>query len=397
MEIAYLVNQYPAVSHTFIRREIQALERLDVNVHRFSLRSNKASLVDEADLSEYSKTIIVTESKKLSILYSCILTVALHPAAFLAALRLCLKLGRTANAVIKHLIYFVEACFIKVSIESLSVTHLHAHFGTNSATIALIIKKLGGPDYSFTVHGPEEFDKPMQLSLDKKIKHAKFVAAISFYGVSQLSRWSASSDWGKIKIVRCGLNLDEFQVSSDISSTKQLICVGRLCEQKAQLLLINAIANLLRRGVDVNLTLVGDGPMRQQVEQRIDKLGLRANIKLTGWLSQEKIRHEISHSRVLVLPSFAEGLPVVIMEALAMGRPVISTYIAGIPELIKHNQNGWLLAAGDSASLEYSIENALSKTNAYILEMGRQGRKDVEKMHDINDQAKTLLGYIVSD
>ena len=214
--------------------------------------------------------------------------------------------------------------------------------------------------YSFTCHGPEEFEKAELLSLDVKLARAAFAVCISYFGRSQLMRWTPIHQWQKIAIVRCGV--DPLFFNSPVLPSPvapRLVCVGRLDAAKGQLLLIKAARRLLDAGVALEIVIVGDGPSRSHIQDAILCNGLQDTVRLIGWASGARVREEISAARALVLPSFAEGLPVVIMEAMALGRPVISTYVAGIPELIEFGKNGWLVPAGDDIALGEAMRSAL--------------------------------------
>ena len=391
--VAYLINQYPRASHSFIRREILALEAQGVTVHRFAIRPF-AEVVDEADKAEEAKTHVLLKGGTLA--SSTLATLLTRPGTFIRALRLTIKVGRRSErGTLRHLVYLAEACVLVRELRARSVQHLHAHFGTNSATVAMLARELGGPPYSFTCHGPEEFDRPEALALDEKVARAAFTVAISSYGRSQLYRWTRAADWSRIYVVHCGVDqmfLDSARQAQGFSlgSSPRLVCVGRLCEQKGQLLLCRAAAQLAEEGLDFQITLVGDGPMRRDIEREIQRLDLGAHIKITGWMSNPQVRQQILESRALVLPSFAEGLPVVIMEALALGRPVISTYVAGIPELVENSVNGWLVPAGDVDSLARAMRQALEASPQSLEEMGRQGAARVAQQHDVNMEAVKL-------
>ena len=215
------------------------------------------------------------------------------------------------------------------------VRHIHAHFGTNGAEVAMLCHLLTGIPYSFTVHGPDEFDRPEYLGLPEKVRHAAFVCVVSAFTSSQICRWIPPKEWPKIKLVRCGLDADFLmQRPASVGSRTQLLNVGRLSEQKGQLTLLSALAVLVREGVQFKMAIAGDGPLRPAIERKIRALGLQDHVELTGWLTNSQVRARLRAARALILPSFAEGLPVVLMEALALGRPVVTTYVAGIPELV---------------------------------------------------------------
>ena len=396
MQITYLINQYPKVSHSFIRREILALERQGFNVQRIALRGWNEAVVDIEDIAEQKKTQYVLAQGIVSLLLVTLKVLLTAPARFFVALRLALKMARASEKSLPyHLIYLAEACKILPWLKSHQSQHLHAHFGTNSAEIAMLAGVLTRLPYSFTVHGPEEFDKPQALGLNTTIHHAKFVVAISAFGRSQLFRWASYFDWKKIKIVHCGLEASFYNVPAmPIAAMPRLVCVGRLCEQKGQLLLLEAAKKLNDSGMNFELILAGDGEMRAEAESLITNYQLHGKVIITGWISSDEVRNHILSSQALVLPSFAEGLPVVIMESMSLRRPVISTYIAGIPELLIQGENGWLCAAGDVDDLSKAMREALTMPVETLQKMGDAAYMRVIARHNIDIEAAKLAEHI---
>lgn len=392
LRVGYLINQYPKVSHSFIRREILALEAHGVEVDRFTVRP-PGELVDPDDRTEAGRTRVLLGGSVLGLLGLGLRELCTRPGPFLRAWRLAVRLGRgSARGVPRHIAYLLEAVRLRRWLAAADVPHLHAHFGTNSATVALLCRVLGGPGFSFTVHGPEEFDAPGPLALAEKIARAEFVVAISSYGRSQLFRWCPFDAWDKVHVVRCAVDggwLAEPPTPVDATS-RRLVCVGRLCEQKGQALLLAAAARLHAEGIDFRLVLVGDGEMRRPLEARIAEHGLGTRVEITGWASGDQVRAHLHGARALVLPSFAEGLPVVIMEALALGRPVLSTSVAGIPELVRPGENGWLVPAGDVDALTDAMRRVLTTDGATLTRMGQAGRLAVEARHRAATEADTL-------
>jgi colanic acid/amylovoran biosynthesis glycosyltransferase len=253
----------------------------------------------------------------------------------------------------------------------------------------MLTRLLGGPEYSFTVHGPDEFMAPM--GLDEKVHHAAFVVAISCFGRSQLYLRSRYADWRKIHVVHCGVEGSfHDQASSGAPAGPRLVCVGRLCEAKGQLLLIEAAARLERAGIECELVLAGDGPLRGKIEALIKRLDLASRVRVTGWISSDRVRAEIMAARALILPSFAEGLPVVLMEAMALRRPVLSTYVAGIPELVIPGENGWLFPAGSIEDLVSAMASCLSKDPTELSRMGELGYARVMARHSIDRESAKL-------
>jgi colanic acid/amylovoran biosynthesis glycosyltransferase len=392
LTIAYLVNQYPMVSHSFIRREIAALERLGLTVHRVAVRGWSGTLADPEDQAERTRTRFLLQGGAKSLVGPMLRTLIASPMRFAEAAALAWRSARVSEKSLPHhLVYLAEACLLLGWLREWRVQHLHAHFGTNGAQVAMLANALGGPSFSFTAHGPEEFDRPQALSLGEKIRRAKFVAAISSFGRSQLFRWVDHTQWAKVHVVHCGLE-QAFHAGAvaKASSAPQLVCVGRLCEQKGQLLLMEAARLLKDRGVKFTLVLAGDGEMRPEIEASIARHGLGTSVRITGWISGAQVRTELLAARALVLASFAEGLPVVIMEAMSLRRPVLSTFVAGIPELVQPGESGWLVPAGDVERLADAMAQCLQTPDDVLARMGEAARARALARHDVDTEAAKL-------
>lgn len=390
LKLAYFVNQYPKVSHSFIRREILALERHGCEVLRIALRGWGEPLPDEEDQRERQRTRYVLRRGVRGLLLPLLVMLVRRPVRLLTAFRLALRMSRDSDRPLPyHLIYVIEACRIALWLADAGIEHLHAHFGTNSAEIAMLARALGGPPYSFTVHGPDEFIRPM--GLEEKIHRAAFVAAISDFGRSQLYMRSCYADWPKVRVVHCGLER-AFYDGDPVPPVEapRLVCVGRLCEAKGQLLLLDAAARLAAGGTPFELVLAGDGPLRGELEALIHRHGLTRQVRITGWIASAEVRREILAARAMVLPSFAEGLPVVIMEAMALRRPVLSTYVAGIPELVRPGENGWLFPAGSIESLAEAMQDCLARPPRELQAMGDAAYARVLSRHAIDVETAKL-------
>ncbi|MFN3969822.1 MAG: glycosyltransferase [Gemmobacter sp.] len=398
MKLAYLVNTYPRASHSFIRREIVAVERAGHPVHRFAMRSDRAALKDAADLAEDARTEHILAAGALPILASTFAAMA-HPARFLSALGLALACGARGagggdgtGGRLRHLIYLAEAAHVAARARALGITHLHAHFGTNSATVAMLAHALGGPPFSFTTHGPEEFDAPRALSLPEKCARAAFTVAISSFGRSQLCRWSDPAHWPRLRVVHCGIDPAAFATPAALpAGGPHLVAIGRLAEQKGFALLLDAFAMAAPHHPQLRLTLVGDGPLRGPLTDQANRLGIAPGVTFAGWQDEQGVRVALAAAQALILPSFAEGLPVVIMEAMAAARPVIATAIAGVPELVLPGETGWLVPAGDAQALATAIDQLAATPFDRLSAMGTAARARVLARHDIDHEAARLL------
>ena len=392
MKVAYLTNQYPHVRHTFIRREVVALEGHGVEVVRFSVRDSGADAVDPADRAEYAKTRALLAAGKVTLLTALLGHALTRPVRFVRALRRTVRFGRRSDrGVLRHLVYLAEACLLRKWLAADRVDHLHVHFATNPAAVALFCQLLGGPDYSITIHGPEEWDRPEALSLKEKYEAATFVVAVSDFGRCQVYRWTALPFWPNVHVVRCGV--DEAFLKADpepVPDTDKLVLVAGLVEQKGHLLLVQALGRVRDAGAQFHIVFVGDGHLRPRLEDEVKRLGLTDRVTFAGWQSNAEVREHLRTSRALVMPSFAENLPVAMMEALATGRPVLGTYIAGVPELVESGVNGWLVPAGNVEATADAILKILRTPADELTRMGRAGAARVRDLHDARKEAARL-------
>lgn len=395
LTIGYLTNVYPSVSHSFIRREILALERAGVIVHRFSVRAAATALPDSGDRAEQTKTLVLLHAGIVAFLTGVLLVAIAQPARFLRAWRLALAMAHAGRGGrLRHLAYLVEACVLVRLTAARGIRHLHVHFGTNPAAVARLARALGGPTYSLTIHGPEEFDAPVELSLSQKIADAAFVVAISHFGRAQLMRWSRRADWARVSVVQCGVD-DIFLRPAqppDRGASRTFVCVARLDPQKGLSVLIEAAAQVAR-DEDFQLRIIGDGPMFAELARMIRHHGLEKHVVLRGWRSATEVHAEIENARALVLSSFAEGLPVVLMEALALHCPVIATAVGGVAELVD-GECGWLVPAGSPGRIAAAMRAALQTPPDRLRAMGEEGRSRVLARHDAAVNAHMLLDLL---
>ena len=391
LRIGYLMNSYPMTSTTFIRREIESLEALGLQIRRYAVRHWGEKLVDPLDVAEQERTHYLLTGNARALVLSFFVVFLTNPLGLLRGLALWLRVCRNSGALtIRHFAYLLQATYFYRRSRQDGLQHVHVHFSTNATTVAMLARRMGGVSYSFTAHGPDEFVDPTVSSLSLKVENAAFVAAISHYCKVLLVRFSSFAHWDKIVIVHCGLDVGDFRADFAFDEgNRSLVCVGRICPQKAQLLIPPALALLKSDFPDVKVHFVGDGESRPALEAAIERHGTQDMVALHGWMVNSEVRELLAESRALLLPSFAEGLPVVIMESLALGRPVISSYIAGIPELVD-GSCGWLVPAGSIEGIASAIRAALTTSPEKLAEMGREGRRRIEAEHNLSTIAPKL-------
>lgn len=397
LRLAFLTSLYAKQSHTFMRQEVAGLRALGWDVRTFSIRRpSDAEIVDDQVRREHENTQYILAAGAVKLALAAVRELARSPGRFLKVLGLARAVSTPGlSGHVKPLAYVAEAAYLAGLLRRQRIEHIHNHLGRNSASVAMMASALTGIPYSLTIHGPTEFDEPKTLALREKIHRSAFTVAISEYGRSQLCRWTDLADWPKIVVVHCGVGPDFLGAEiTPLPEAPRLVSVGRLAEQKGQLVLVEAAALLRDRGVAFHLEIIGDGPMRTQIERLIRDRGLGDHVHLAGWRDSAGVRRAIVESRLMVLPSFAEGLPVVLMEALALGRPVVSTYVAGIPELVRPGREGWLVPPGSVEMLAETLAEALGTETEALQHMGRSGADRVARRHDIAVEVRKLARCI---
>jgi glycosyltransferase involved in cell wall biosynthesis len=390
MTLAYLLNSYPMTSTTFIRREMAAIEAAGVPIKRFAVRHWPEALVDPDDRAEQDRTEYLLTGNVGALLCGFAVVLLTTPGRLACALPTLFALIRAARGgLVRHAGYLLQAIHLRRRCAALGITHLHAHFSTNAAAVVLLCRRLGGPAYSFTVHGPDELADPSSNGILLKAQQAQHIVAISAYCRNHLCAVLPESLHDRIAIIPCGVDPAEY-ASTPPAPDGALLCVGRLCPQKGQVEIPGAVAALAGLYPDLRIVLVGDGESRAAIERAIDDLGVEDRLLLRGWCSNAEVREMLSQARALLLPSHAEGLPIVIMEAFASGKPVITTRVAAIPELVDESC-GWLFNAGSADGLRDAMAAAMSADQAMLATMGAEGRRRIERRHDLRQIAPQLI------
>lgn len=392
--IAYLTGEYPRASDTFIQREIAALRNLGTTVLTCTIRqTEREHHVGTEQQEEAANTFSVLASVRnpLKLIWLHTKLACITPRRWFSALKLAWATRPPGlRNFIYQFFYFAEAGILAEYLRKNSVTHLHNHFGNSSCSVAMLASEISGIPFSYTMHGPAIFFEPKHWRIDEKIARSQFVACISHYCRSQGMLFADPQHWSKMRIVHCGVELARYKKVKSKSANKHLLFVGRLAPIKGVLLLLDAFSQLLETHPDTTLTLVGDGPSRGDLEGKTISLGLENKVTFTGYKSQGEIANLLATTDIFVLPSFAEGVPVVLMEAMASSVPVIAPHVAGVPELVEDGQSGFLVSPGNTKMLVARLCELLDNP-ALCAKMGKKGRKKVEAEFDASKEAAWLL------
>jgi colanic acid/amylovoran biosynthesis glycosyltransferase len=400
MRIAYLASRYPAVSHTFIQREIAGLRELGVTIDTFAIRrAQPDEVLSRADEAEARGTYALLPVRVTHLLRAHLRALVRHPRGYRATLREALRLApRGARGALWQAFYFGEAVLLWDRLRRRRIPHVHAHFANVASDVALLATYLGreagdGPrSWSLTMHGSTEFYDVPGYRLAEKARTAAFVACVSDFTRSQMMLFLEEEHWPKLALVRCGVDPERFAPGvvaggeapggSGGAGSVRVLAVGRLVGGKGFALLVDAVHALVARGRDVALTVVGDGPSREHLHAQAARLGLGDRVEWVGALGQDEIREAYARADVFCLPSFAEGVPVVLMEAMAMEVPVVATRIAGIPELIEEGESGLLVTPARADELADAI-GRLVDDPALRARLGAAGRRAVLEGYDL--------------
>lgn len=385
--IAYVVSQYPKLSESFVLREVRSLKARGFRLNVASINGLERPL-DQMTAEEREETVDTYYVKPDGVkgaLKAHAKTLKENPGAYFSALKMVFSLGRfDLQKLLFNFLYFTEALMIGQWMDKKGHTHLHAHLASQAATVAMFVKKVFGKGYSLTVHGPDEFYNAPGQYLPQKIDATDFIVCISFFARSQMMKLSPYRNWHKFDIARLGVDPDIFvpRPQPEGRDTFEIICVGRLCEAKGQHILVDAVEKLHREDKKVFLRLVGDGPDRESLAQVIRERKLDGVVHLEGPVNQDRIRELYAQADAFSIPSFAEGIPVVLMESMAMEIPCVTTRITGIPELIENGVDGLLVAPSDVDGLADAIGRLMDDRDLCV-SLGKKGREKVIEKYNL--------------
>jgi glycosyltransferase involved in cell wall biosynthesis len=391
--IAYLVSRYPTLSMIFVLREVVALRTLGFRIETASINppDRPPEKLTAQEREEAARTYCVKSHGVAGAVAAHAKTLLLNFAGYSRGGVLAFRLaGLDLGRLLLNLAYFTEGLMVGQWMRRNGQTHLHVHLASQAASVGLFTRCVFGVGYSLTVHGPDEFYDVQGQYLVEKIAAADFVVCISSYTRSQLMKLSPYADWSKFFVARLGVDVSVFSsMDRNPPDCFEILCVGRLVPAKGQHLLIAAIERLTLEGRRVQLRLVGDGPDEASLRTQAARILHPECVVFEGAVNQDRIRSLYAAAHVFCLPSFAEGLPVVLMEAMAMGIPCVSTSIAGIPELIRNEMDGLLVAAGDTDALVASL-GRLMDDSGLCTRLATSGRARVFEQHNLTRNIKSL-------
>lgn len=396
--VAMITGTYPSLSMTFVDREVRALRAMGCDVVTFTLRQPTQKSV--------SGDFQAAEAKRVISLYAMSRQPKDFIAAFLMAVMRPLRLASTVRlavqsytwkdpGLIRQLAYLCAAILMARQLRQRGITHIHNHLGDSSGTVAMLTAELTGTPFSITLHGPEIFDEAVRWHLRRKIARAQFVACISKFCRARAMLNADPSDWSKLEIVRCGVELTQYPAKACNSDGRRLLFVGRLEIRKGITTLIEAMSLLRRHGCSTYLTVVGQGAMRPDIEGQISAVGLAEVVELAGPMDEAGVAKALGLADIVIVPSLSEGLPVILMEAMACGLPVIASSVDGIPELVSDGVTGLLVPPADAKALAAAIQRLMSSPELRV-RFGRSGQQRVQRDHDAARNARSLLDLIAS-
>lgn len=399
--IAYLNTKYPSLSHTFIEREIRGLRQRGLDIKTFSIRKPNAwdTLSEHHRKAQEQTTYLLDGIAPLlvSVIW-CLLTRPLSLArALVRSQRLALP-GLKGRLL--YLAYLLEATRLAHQMTRYGINHVHVHMANNGATVAMLASgMITNGSYSLTIHGSAEFFNVEHHRLAPKAADADFVRCISHFCKAQVMAWSDLSKWDSYHVIHCGVDPREFALVERLPDDQlRLLTVGRMASIKGYPLLLRACRKLSERGMSWSLDMVGDGPMLSRLKELAADLGIQSSVCFHGAVGQDEIQRCYERCNVMVISSFMEGIPVVLMEAMVKGLAVVSTDVGGIRELVVPDSTGWLVGPGSVEALCEGLSNAAKHLDS-LSAMGRSGRQHVINEFSVDGMCDSLyrvfaeLGY----
>jgi glycosyltransferase involved in cell wall biosynthesis len=404
LRVGYVMTHYPRVALTFIDNEIAGVERHGIAVQPFAMNlPGDEDMLAPLAADKRARTVYLKASKTAAA-GALLGALARHPIAMTRlTLRALASAGSDVGLMARRMAHLAQGALLAKRAAAADISHLHAHFGLAPATIAWFATEIGrahrrDASFGFTIHGFHDFVEPMTARLDLKAAAARHVVCISDFTRSQLCRGTDPALWPRFRVVRCGVDLDRFvwRAPPPHGSAVTVMALGRLSAEKGFAVLIDAIAALRAEGVAVRLKLVGDGPLRGALAAQAQHLGIADAVEFAGERVPEDVARDLRAADIFCLPSFSEGLPVSIMEAMAIGVPVVTTWISGIPELAVDGETALTVPPARADRLADAIRR-LAGDQALGAALSHAARAKVEALHDARHSAAQMAALLRED
>ncbi|MCB0208635.1 MAG: glycosyltransferase [Anaerolineae bacterium] len=397
-KIGYLAQVFPHLTMTFVYREVMALRKFGLDVATFSTWQPKITELSEEAKPLIRDTFYIFPFRWLPFLVSHLAFFVTRPRRYLGTLLFCLTRHHSSlKNRFRTLMHFAQAVYLAQGVERSGIQHLHVHFALNATTLAMVISRLTGTPFSFTAHANDIFANP--ILLPEKIKAARFIVVISEFNRKFLQTIVPNEPIDeKTHVVHCGIDVDAFAPTALATQNERpfILAVGRLVEKKGYPYLILACKELARQGYQFECSIIGGGPEEEKLQQLIVDNALEEYVRLEGVVFQEQMKDYLSRADICVLPCVVaadndmDGIPNTLMEAMAMEKPVVSTIVSGIPELIEHGRSGLLVPEKDSNALADALA-CLLDDEARRVALGKAGRTKVIEEFEIEKNSCTLL------
>lgn len=370
--VAYVVSRFPRLTETFVVDEARAVVAAGADVRLHPLHRERADVV-QPTVAALADRVRYRRLGSPGVLAGFVAGAARQPGPVARALATIVRdTRRSRRLLVGALAAFPYAVDLARRLAADDVDHVHCHFATHPAAVGWVVHRLTGIPFSFTAHGSDlHRDRAM---LATKVADAAFVVTVSESNRAVIVAECGPARAAKVHVVRCGIDRAQLPRRPAPVATgpgpREVCCVGTLHEVKGQAVLVEAIRRLVAEGRDVRCTLVGDGPDHDALRRRADAAGLGDQVRITGRVARPAVAAVLAGADVLVAPSVPsadgrrEGLPVVVLEAMAVGVPVVASRLSGIPEAVEDGVTGLLVEPGDAAGLAAAIARVLDEPEA---------------------------------
>ena len=394
--MAYLVSLYSGLSMVFVSREVLQLRKLGFHIDVASINPPDRPLdkLTDAEAAEAKRTYCVKADGAAGAIKAHMRIAVKKPAGYFLGLRLAVRLaGFDLRRLIFNLLYFTEALMVGAWMQGKRQKHLHVHLGSQAATVGLFVQQIFGFGFSITFHGPDEFYDAKGQYLEHKIAAADFICCISSFTRSQLMMLSPHVHWNKFVLSRVGIDTQAFspRPNKRLRNHFEILCIGRLTPAKGQHLLLDAVDRLVKEGRKLRLHLAGNGQDEASLREHAIQIDNPSSVVFEGPVDQDNICALYAEADLFCIPSFAEGIPCVLMEAMAMEIPCVTTHITGIPELIRDGIDGLLVAPSDLDALVKALARMMDDDELRD-RISKSGRVRVLELHDLRRNSERLAG-----